>query len=180
MGNFAIRYLDLVSLLSIAERHPEVDLYLIGPVGGALGGNTTVAPDAWRSLMALPNVIHVGQIPSSEVQSWLAQMDLLLIAYNSELYPTETAHPHKLLEYLYSGKTILSSHLLDSTNLGHLIEMMPPKVPISRGFDKVIGELHRTNDPELQRARKAYARSMTYDRHINTIGAYLRSKGLMP
>jgi hypothetical protein len=175
VGNMALRYLDLRAFQTIAERHPGCTLYFIGPMGGHLGGHSSSQPKVWSALLSLPNVVWVGAVPSAAIHSWLNAMDLLLISYDSARYPQETAHPHKVLEYLQSGKAILSSHLRDYAYLDHLMLMMPPGVPISDGIDQALVSLAALNGPQIQEQRRAIARASSYETHVGAIAEQLRS-----
>ena len=87
----------------------------------------------------------------------------------------QTVNSHKLLEYLHSGRPILSSNLLDMTDLGTLVRMMPPGVPISEGIDQALADLPADSAPERVAARVAYAGALSYDAHLATIGSFITS-----
>ncbi len=180
VGNMALRYLDLAAFLTIAQGHPECTLYFIGPLGGQLGGEGSPQPGIWNALLSLPNVVWVGAVPSAAISSWLKEMDLLLISYDSARFPQETAHPHKVLEYLQSGKPILSSYMRDYTHLDHLMVMMAPGIPISDGIDQALAALEAPNGWQEREQRRAIARASSYMKHVRTITQHLLSKRILP
>jgi hypothetical protein len=175
VGNMALRYLDLGAFLSIARKHPECTIYFIGPMGGHLGGQGPSEPLIWSTLLAMPNVVWAGPVPSTSIPSWLRAMDLLLISYDSARFPNETAHPHKVLEYLQSGKAILSSHLKDFVAYDKLMVMMPPGRPISDGIDEALDALPFLNSSNEQEQRRTAVRGSTYEKHVGTITRHLRT-----
>lgn len=175
MGNMSIPFIDMDSLDRIMERHPDATLYLIGPVRSALGGSGPVDRAGWERLLARHNVKWVGEVPSEHVPHWLAAMDLLLIPYDSGRFPMQTVNSHKLLEYLHSGRPILSSNLLDMADLGALVRMMPPGVPISEGIEQALADLPADCAPERVAARVAYASALSYEAHLATIASFITS-----
>lgn len=174
LGNLAIPYLDLAPLVQIAERYPQHWLYLMGPMGGDLGGNKPADAALWERLTTLPNVVLTGPIPFDRIDVWLRAMDLLLISYDTVKYPRETAHPHKVLEYLRSGRTILASHMMDMMHVRDHITMMEPSLPISAAIDQVLAELPKTNAADKQQARMEFARSMGYDQLLDRIARFIQ------
>jgi Glycosyl transferases group 1 len=167
LGNMAIPYLDRSSLLRAVRAHPEMTLYLLGPYGGNLGDRPM--DPIWEAILKEPNVIWTGAIPSEHVHAWLSAMDLLIIAYDSARYLNETAHPHKVMEYLASGRPVLATYMRDMAHLDHLIEMLPPGVPIDHALGKVLNDLEQLGTLELFNARRTYALANTYAKHTTTI-----------
>lgn len=95
-GNLDIPYLDWSLLELAAKQHFQSDFYLAG---------------TWNNKMLAgfdyPNVHHVGKLNSSELHSFYDQMDILILFYKADKYKEQVANPHKLMEYLLSGKMIV-------------------------------------------------------------------------
>jgi glycosyltransferase involved in cell wall biosynthesis len=178
LGNMAIPYLDKESLLRAVRQHSRITLYLIGPHGGNLG--QAPVDRTWQSLIAEPNVVWVGAVPSEHVGAWLNKMDLLLIAYDSGRYANETAHPHKVLEYLASGRPILATHMRDMAHLPPLIEMLPLGMRVDQAMTRTLGELERLSSAELVQARRTHAQEHSYSRHTARILHHLGSLNQRP
>jgi glycosyltransferase involved in cell wall biosynthesis len=178
MGNMAIPCLDRPSLLRLVRANRHITLYLIGPDGGNL--SKEYEGDFWRELIAEPNVSWIGAVPSEQVGGWLRAMDLLLIAYDTVRYVNETAHPHKLLEYLASGRPILATYMRDMVHLTHLIEMLPPGAGVDRYFSETLARLEELSAPDLVDARIAYALEHTYTQHTARILDHLNRSQLNP
>lgn len=173
LGNLAIRSLDHNILIRIAAEHPMVTLHLIGPWEGAFGDAREVPRDIMKGLRAASNVIFHGVIPSEQIAEKLSGMDILLIAYDTMRYPKETVNSHKILEYLYSGRVVLSPHMPDLTPIANLLVMLQPGENVADNLDNVISELSELNSHERMKQRRAYAESMTYGHHLETIAELL-------
>jgi glycosyltransferase involved in cell wall biosynthesis len=90
--------LDLPLLAELAERHPGWSLVLVGPV-------LKVDPAA---LPRGPNLFYLGQRPYAQLPAYAAALDALLLPF--VIAPvTELAHPTKILEYLATGKPVVST-----------------------------------------------------------------------
>jgi teichuronic acid biosynthesis glycosyltransferase TuaH len=67
-------------------------------------------PDRWQSLVARPNVHHVGAVPFEELPRWLARMDVGLTPYTDTAF-NRASFPLKTLEYLAAGRPVVGSDL---------------------------------------------------------------------
>lgn len=103
IGNLNIKYLDWSLIHQVVANHPEVLFYLIGPYDLRAGEENL------RMVYQLENTRFLGKIHSELIPSYLAKMDLLFLAYKADMYPKQLANPHKMLEYLGSGKPIVST-----------------------------------------------------------------------
>ena len=173
LGNLAMPVIDWSGILKIASDHSIVQIHLIGPLHGTFGEDTHMDPTVEARLRALPNVHLTGPVPFNEVPKWLEAMDILLIAYDPEHADRNVGHPHKLLEYLASGKVVLSNYLEDQADLEGLVVMAPQGRRITPLFDQVLRELEDLNTPGLQAKRKAYAMANSYDRKVAQVAARL-------
>ncbi|MEE9442378.1 MAG: glycosyltransferase [candidate division Zixibacteria bacterium] len=92
-------WFDFEMLKDIFSRHPEWSLVLIGPC------------DTDTSLIDnLPNVHLLGPKPYEELPNYLKGFDVCIIPYRiSEI--TINANPLKLLEYMASGKPVITTDL---------------------------------------------------------------------
>jgi len=67
-------------------------------------------PDRWQSLVARPNVHHVGAVPFEELPRWLARIDVGLTPYTDTAF-NRASFPLKTLEYLAAGRPLVGSDL---------------------------------------------------------------------
>jgi len=122
-----------------------------------------------------PNVILKGSTPSKEIANHLADFDVLLVLINSQKDYNKGSNSHKIIEYLSTGKVIVSNHLSTYKNQRELIKMVDEmhneKLP--ELFKTVINNLEYYNNPELQRKRIKYALENTYEKQIIRIKQYI-------
>lgn len=175
LGNLAMRAIDWSSIIGIATSFPEVQLHLIGPLHGAFGNDTGIDPATEKQLRALPNIKLIGPVPYDQVPDWLEAMDILLIAYDLEGVGLKATSSHKLLEYLASGKVVLSSYLEDHRNLEGLVIMARPGGSVTNYMKDLLRDLPALNAPELQAKRKAYAAANNYAEKVEQVARKLRS-----
>ncbi|MBK9421159.1 MAG: glycosyltransferase [Flavobacteriales bacterium] len=147
----------------------------MGPLHGAFGDPKPLDPTVEQELRSLPNVHFTGALPYDEVPIWLEAMDVLLIAYDLEAQGTRATSSHKLLEYLASGKVVISSYLEDHVQLSDLLVMTKQGQRITERVDEALDDLPQLNAEKLRLARKAYAASRSYSGYLHKIGDLLQA-----
>ncbi len=162
LGNLGIPFIDQQLLAALPERFPEIGLYLVGP-------QMEEDDEVLKSLEKASNVEILGPVPSEEIPSYLARMDVLLILYDAERYPEQVAAPHKVMDYLASGKVIVSTWMEEHREHRDLIRMVERQEDLIPAFKEVVEDLETWNAPELQKRRKAIAESRTYDKLLDRI-----------
>jgi hypothetical protein len=124
---------------------------------------------------ALPNVTWVGRVHPSEITGLLDASDALLVAYRPELVG-EQASPHKVMEYLLSGRVVIASYMDEYKDKPGLVEMAPRGGEIVPVFRAVMADLARHNAPERQAARRAFALDHSYERQLDRIRDLVRTQ----
>jgi len=179
VGNLLLKSLDRKICKKIIEQNPDIDFNFYGAFkfsDSNLSGyidNTTI--DFIKFLELSPNVILKGSTPSKEIANHLADFDVLLVLINSQKDYNKGSNSHKIIEYLSTGKVIVSNHLSTYKNQRELIKMVDEmhneKLP--ELFKTVINNLEYYNNPELQRKRIKYALENTYEKQIIRIKQYI-------
>lgn len=95
--------LDLDLLRTIAQRHPQWSIVLVGPVV-YLGARAPL----YRRLCEMPNVHPLGHKSLQQLPAYVQHMDVCLLCYRLDDY-TKYIYPAKLHEYLASGRPIVGS-----------------------------------------------------------------------
>lgn len=161
-GNLAMSELDWPLLRQAAMTIQNVDFIL-------LGSNHCHVPE-------LPsNVFLLNEVPSTHLHAYMKSADLLMLFYKYN-YNQNYASPHKILEYLSSGKPIVSTTLKDFDTRSDLVIMGDGKIWI----DLLNMEIQRLNSgisEELSEKRIAYALENTYDKQIDRIEKILTKHG---
>ena len=125
-----------------------------------------------ESLSKSKNVKLYGRVSPETLSKNLKNMDILLVAYTIK----NDQNHHKILEYLGSGKVIVSSYMSSYRNEYGLIEML--QTPNNNQglidiFEKVINNLEYYNSIELQKKRINFASANTYNNQIKKIESFL-------
>lgn len=175
-GNLGMPYIDWQVLDSIVTLCPFVDFVFIGPSAN------TPAPDstqekAKRKVLGEPNVFCVGKISSNDLPSYFYNADILLVAYQ-EKYHKDQANPHKIMEYLGSGKTVVASFTYEYKNVSELVIMASTNDELPALFSRVVNNISDYNNESAQQKRRTFARSNSYMRHIEAIERYISSSSL--
>ena len=169
IGNLDMAYLDAELLADTARSFPNVRFHFVG--GYSVMGRL-------RQLTGeLPNVVWWGKIDSALIPAILERVDMLLVTYKAALYG-EQASPHKIMEYLASGKVIVATYTDEYKDKRHLLEMVDDNAAYLNAFDCVISHLEEYNSPARQAERKAFAFEHTYQKQLETIFGLLNEHGL--
>ena len=169
LGNLLIRYLDWELIHRLVTSHPHVDFYFAGPAKASNLSNDTALPEWLGKAQQQPNTYFIGELTAAELPSFLQQMDVLLLTYQAHKYKEQLANPHKLLEYLASGKVVVASWTDEYKDKRHLLEMVENNEHLPAKFKEVVANLAQYNSPEKQQARQAWALQNTYEKQIERI-----------
>ncbi|HEY0744937.1 MAG TPA: glycosyltransferase [Chryseosolibacter sp.] len=167
-GNLGMPFIDWLAIQQMVTEHPSADFIFIGPNRAA--AHPDARHDAAKSsVFAHSNVFDLGKIPSEELQHYLAAADVLILAYQ-ERYHDDQANPHKMMEYLGSGKMIVASKTFEYEEIAteHFL-MANHNTELPHLLTKALAELRQWNEPELQKKRRQVALQNTYEKQIERI-----------
>jgi len=159
IGNLKMKFIDWSLLHILVKQNKNVDFIF-------LGENTTDYSDFFIK----ENVYYLGKVKAEEIPAFLKSSDILLLTYSEDYY-TNYATPHKMMEYLASGKMVVATKTMEYNTLAEkeLIIMSEQNSDFPDLFREVITEIEEWNIPEKQNMRKAFALDNTYDRQITRI-----------
>lgn len=169
VGNLSIKYIDWEIIYELVKENPLVAFYFIGPEGESNLGNTSNVDEYLFEIKTFPNAFFTGSINADEIIPKLKGIDILLLIYRSHEYFEQLANPHKVLEYLATGKTILASWTEEYKNHPTLLEMTDSNEEIPLKFNEIIRNLDDYNSPEKQAERIVFAKAHTYKKKIQQI-----------
>jgi len=142
-GNLDSIYLDCISLFKLTDQFTNVDFVFLGSGG-----------KAWPQKL---NTFFLGLIDRRNLPDYLHQADVLLLLYDVDKFPNQLTNAHKVLEYLESGKVIVSCFVPDYADKPNLIEMALTKQMIPTLFTKIISNLDLYNSMDNASKRKNFA-----------------------
>jgi hypothetical protein len=175
-GNLLRPDIDRETLLQIIESNTDVIFEFWGSFSfgqSNIGGEEDPATrDFISSLQTNPHVILHGSTPSSELAEAIHRMDAFLICYDIKKDQSRGTNYHKIMEYLSTGKMILSNNVTTYKDRPELIRMPADRdhnraLPLL--FRETIDRLDEYNHPGLQQKRIGTARENTYDKQIGRI-----------
>lgn len=165
IGNLNMAYIDYKALADTIAAHPDKLFHLVGQYDEA-----TPLRKLCRDA---DNVEWWGRVSYRVIPSILNRADILLVAYRKE-HHRDQASPHKFMEYLLSGKVIVTSYTAEYTNKAEMVEMAEPDQHLNEIFAHVAEDLQRYNSAEKQALRRRFAQDHTYDRQLTRIDEIVR------
>lgn len=161
VGNLDLKYVDWPLFEEVISLNRDVTFYFAGPL--------SKSNPAIMSIRKYSNVKLTGKIETSGVPGFLLKMDILLLLYRVAEFPKQLTNSHKVMEYLGSGKVIVSSWLDDYQECSGLIEMTRSREEVPALFRMVKTGINQFNSTARIEERKTFAREHTYDRQIERI-----------
>lgn len=176
VGNLDMPGIDWPILLEMMERYSDVDFKLIGPHAHVdkTNGNKGAPISA---LERLPNCTLTGRLSVPEIVNLADGIDIWLVCYDVVARPDGAINSHKVLEYLATGKAVLSNWMEAHEDTG-LVAM--PAGRQNRDMIPLLGELLAGSDNlntwQKQRARAEFALQHSYECHVATISTFLEEQ----
>jgi len=170
IGNLEMKYLDIELLVSVVKNFPQVIFHFVG--------TCTKKEALYSACEGLDNAIWWGRVDSSVIPAILNNIDLLLLTYQADHYHDQ-ASPHKVMEYLFSGKVTVATYTDEYKDKRELLEMVDDNRDYLSKFNDVISNLVHYNSVEMQNQRKAFAREHTYEKQLNKVVAHLKTNNLI-
>jgi hypothetical protein len=160
-GNLAIAYLDTALLADLVAENPNVAFHFVGRFIEGQGLHA--------DLCAAPNAVFWDQQPAEALPSFLRRADVLLVAYLAEEHLDQLANPHKIMEYLASGRCVLATRTLEYADRPDLLETARNREDFKNRFASIVSNPSAFNAPDLVARRRAFAADNTYSRQVDRI-----------
>ena len=179
-GNLMRPDIDRDTLLKIITVHPEVIFECWGSYqekdGNIGGGMDKATIDFINNLRAAPNVILHGAVSTSDLAAGLHRMDAFIICYDIKKDQSKGTNYHKIMEYLATGKVIISNNVTayaDRTDLMVMPEERTNNNKLPELFTGTIRNIGEHNSNSKQYARKEFACNNRYTCQIAAIARFL-------
>src|ERR1700722_243330 len=138
-----------------------------------IGGDENSGSDKFISfLQSKKNVTLHGTLGQQMLAEQLHQMDAFLICYDIKKDQSKGTNYHKIMEYLSTGKVIVSNNVTTYKNEPDLVMMNDERennLQLPSFFKKIINDLNHYNNSSLQQKRSAFAKNNTYQKQIDRI-----------
>ncbi len=123
------------------------------------------------------NVVMHGPVKSGVLAEGIKRMDALLVCYDVKNNQSGGTNSHKLLEYLGTGKVVISNNMSTyAKNYPGLIEMVSSRDnndELPALFSSVINNLQKHNAVTEQEFRRDFAKQFTYSAQIDRIQSFI-------
>jgi glycosyltransferase involved in cell wall biosynthesis len=172
-GNLGRRPVNRRVLREIIEQNPEVDFLFWGPADA----ETEEVTEFVAFLRRQAHVTLFGPVSQAELAAAYSQVDLFLLSYAADPRESDRSNSHKILEYLSTGRVVVSSRIQAYEHTHDLLVMShsDTDADLPQRFTETLARLTTLNSVQLQRERIALALDNTYDRQIDRIFALLRA-----
>ena len=175
-GNLLRTDLDRKTLLKIVQDNPDVDFHFFGSHKAKesnISGKTDADTEMFlKELHSFSNVNMHGVLKTNELAVSLNKMDMLLICYDIDKDQSRGTNYHKVMEYLSTGKVIVSNNISAYRNEPELVRMTQNRQnndELPALFRETALDLDSCNLPELVEKRKQFARQNTYKKQLDMI-----------
>lgn len=174
-GNLLIDCLDREAMLEVIRSHPGLRFVFWGSCRTAdsnLLGVMDAGTEAFlEALRESPNVTLRGPVPAARLAEEMRDCDVFWICYRFEgMTHRDNSNTHKLLEYLATGKPVISRTVSDYAGTG-LFHMLPDERAdeYPAFFSQVLEGLAAGEDPAVVEKRIHWALDNTYTRQLDRI-----------
>ncbi len=167
-GNLSMKYLDWKILEEASRKLTHVDFVFAGPNSENFSLSTNNLHFYKERMVGNKNVHFIGELKTSSLYSLYRMADILLVAYQ-EAHHSDQASPHKMIEYLASGKPIVATHTEEYLQFDYMIAMSGLNNNWVSLLKKTIEKLDYWNSEDLRIRRTQYALEHTYDKQIKKI-----------
>ena len=174
VGNLAMPYIDWKVLKEVVIANPDVGFYFIGPEGKSNLANRSNYIQDIVKIKQLRNAFFPGSVEHNLIPTILEIIDIMLVSYQ-EKYHNDQASPHKIMEYLGSGKVVVATYTAEYKDKKNLIEMAYQNDELPSKFREVVMNIAYYNSYENMKKRKTYAKSNTYKNQIERIESIILS-----
>jgi len=161
-GNLGMPHLDW-EVIKKASEFSFIDFIF-------LGSNQDCVPS---DISHKANVFLKDSVPSDHLMGFMEQSSVLILFYKSEYY-ADCASPHKLLEYLSSGKPVLTFQIEEYLEENGLLEMAKTRDEWLKRLKEIYDRHAHYSNSAKEHLRKEFAYENTYQKRIGEIAAFLK------
>ena len=170
LGNLTIKYIDWNLITQIIKQNQNIDFYFFGPKNSNhLSPTNKLSDKIIYNILNYKNVKLFGAISSDKIHGYLTQMDANIITYTADQNQKQLSNPHKIMEYLGSGKIIISTYTSEFKDKNEMIKMSTINSDYLELFNHVINNLEKYNSLENRNKRIKYAHNHLYEQQLDKI-----------
>jgi glycosyltransferase involved in cell wall biosynthesis len=173
-GNLTRPPLNREVLKQMVSDLPDAEFHFWGPREIPAGVSVRFADETRefiRFLESRSNVVLHGSVPSERLANEMQNMDCFVLSYSRDATESDRSNSHKILEYLSTGKVVVSSRISSYAGQATLLRMAPGEEDsvLPAMLKDTVERLEVLNSPELQRMRIDFALDNTYEKQLDRI-----------
>jgi hypothetical protein len=175
-GNWLRTDLDKECLLQIINENPTILFEFWGVYQAKQsnigGGTDTEIKNFIEQLQSNQNVIMHGVVHPKQLAIEFQKMDGFLICYDILKDQSKGTNYHKVMEYISTGKVIVSNNITTYSQLPNLVTMTKERdnnKQLPKLFNEVVANLSHYNQAKFQQERIEFAKNNSYSNKIVAI-----------
>lgn len=179
-GNMLRGDIDRETVLKIVKENPSIEFHFFGSyenkqsnIGGSASSDSV---EFIGQLQGLSNVKMRGVLSQDELANSFNQMDAFLVCYDIQKDQSKGTNYHKLMEYIGTGKVIVSNNVTTYQHLPDIISMTASRDHnngLPALFKEVVSNLSAHNSPDKMALRRKFAMDNTYPKQLERIAGLL-------
>jgi len=183
IGNLLISALDRNTLKTLISKYMNIEFHFWGCyeiVGCNIAADESMEVVQFIDfLKQMGNVTLHGPQEPCRVAEEVHDMDAFLVCYDIKKDANNGSNTHKLLEYLSTGKVVISNHISSYKTCHELIQMLDyDTVDYVQLFENTILNISYYNCIEKQKKRINFALQNRYSSQIHKIESCITQLGL--
>lgn len=172
VGNLQMKFIDWENLINTVRENSDVNFVFIGPYQSSnLGSNQQTE---LHELMSYSNTVFTGEMNKNKLTESLSFLDSFWLCYDYKKYPIEVSNSHKILEYLSTGKVVVSNYISTYKNQA-ILEMIMDNNLLAEKLKEVTSSINQFNAIEKQQQRINFAKENTYAKQLERIEIIINS-----
>ncbi|MBS1490485.1 MAG: hypothetical protein JSS93_08155 [Bacteroidetes bacterium] len=175
-GNLLRPDIDREILLGIINQNKETEFHFWGSYQASqsnIGGEENRETVKFiKALQGCANVSLHGVVSPKTLAEAISKMDMFLICYDVQKDQSKGTNYHKVMEYLATGRVIVSNNISmykDRPNLVQMIDERHSNKQLPKLFREIIGNLSSYNDHSKIDERIFFANENLYNRQVERI-----------
>ena len=173
VGNLLMHILDHDILKTIIAQHPHIQFHFLGPYEKESSPFVDSSSDESfmfvSFLKSQTNVILHGAVKSQDLIEKMRDFDIFLLCYQKSL-SRGNYNSHKILEYLSTGKVIVSSYINEYADKDFILMCKENDTDeFCSLFSEAVNSVDKFNNEEQARKRIQYALENTYEMQLKRI-----------
>ena len=150
---------DISLIRFLAESHPEWAIIMLGSI---TGNSAFLSSEDYILCKILPNIHFLGFKEFEMLPSYIKCLDVCMLAH-SNIESMQYAHPYKTLQYLASGKPVVSTNFPDAYYYKDVIKIARSH----KEFASIVEEILNDNSEEACKKRIDFVKRNTWDKRAN-------------